>query len=142
MSISRGDGAEKDAIIASVASDAGDWAAAFFLSADSFDIEQLAAWFDDAIEVRFGNQPAIHGKMAAREAFAGFWSSIAGMRHHREALVSLGDMAAQMSIVTYSRHDGSTVSLPVASHLRRSAPGRIDRLWIFIDLAPLFAEAA
>ena len=66
--------------------------------AGSLDIEQLAGWFDDAVEVRLGNQPAIHGKAAACEAFAGFRSGIAGMRHHREALVSLGGMAAQMGL--------------------------------------------
>jgi hypothetical protein len=126
-------------IARNVAIDGDDWAGAFFRSADTFDIEQLTAWFADDVEVRFGNQPAIVGKSGAREAFAGFWSNIAGMRHAREALVSLGNMAAQMSIVTYTRHDGSEVSMPVASHLRRTGPAQIDRLWIFIDMAPLFA---
>jgi ketosteroid isomerase-like protein len=129
---------EASQIAPTVAIDGDDWAGDFFRSADSFDIEQLVGWFSDDIEVRFGNQPAITGRAAAREAFAGFWSSIGGMRHSREALVSLGDMAAQMSIVTYTRHDGSEVAMPVASHLRRAAPGKIDRLWIFIDMAPLF----
>ncbi len=128
-------------IAPTVAIDGDDWAEDFFRAADSFDIEQLVAWFADDVEVRFGNQPAIRGKAGAREAFAGFWSSIAGMRHSRESLVSLGDMAAQMSIVTYTRHDGSEVSMPVASHLRRPTPGKIDRLWIFIDMAPLFETA-
>jgi hypothetical protein len=128
-------------IAPTVAIEGDDWAAEFFRSADSFDIEQLVGWFADDIEVRFGNQPAITGKANAREAFVGFWSSIGGMRHARESLVSLGDMAAQASIVTYTRHDGSDVSMPVSSHLRRSGPGQIDRLWIFIDMAPLFAVA-
>lgn len=133
---------EAVSVAPTVAINGDDWAADFFRSADSFEIEQLASWFDDNVEVRFGNQPAIRGRGPAREAFAGFWSSIGGMRHSREALVSLGNMAAQMSIVTYTRHDGSEVSMPVASHLRQSGPGKIDRLWIFIDMAPLFAAAA
>jgi hypothetical protein len=128
-------------IAPTVAIDGEDFAAGFFRSADSFDIEQLVGWFADDIEVRFGNQPMIVGKAAAREAFTGFWSSISGMRHKREALVSLGKMAAQMSIVTYTRLDGSEVAMPVASHLRQSGPGKIDRLWIFIDMAPLFQAA-
>jgi ketosteroid isomerase-like protein len=132
---------EATLIAPTVAIDGDDWAAEFFRSADSFDIEQLTGWFAEDIEVRFGNQPAIRGKAAAREAFAGFWSNIAGMRHVRESLVLLGDMAAQASIVTYTRHDGSDVSMPVSSHLHRSGPGTIDRLWIFIDMAPLFEMA-
>ena len=128
-------------IAPTVAIEGDDWAADFFRCADSFDIEQLVGWFADDVEVRFGNQPAITGKANARAAFAGFWSSIGGMRHSRESLVSLGDMAAQASIVTYTRHDGTEASMPVSSHLRRVGPGKIDRLWIFIDMAPLFEVA-
>jgi hypothetical protein len=118
-----------------------DWAADFFRDADSFDLDRMASWFADDVEVRFGNAPAISGKDGATEAFRQFWSSIRGMRHKREALVLLGDMAAQMAIVTYIRHDGSEVPLPVASHLRRVDERKIDRLWIFIDMAPLFGGA-
>jgi ketosteroid isomerase-like protein len=119
-----------------------DWAADFFRDADSFELPRLAAWFSDDVEVRFGNQSAIQGKSDATEAFRGFWSSISGMRHLRETLVQDGDMAAQFSQVTYARHDGSEVTMPVASHLRRVGEGRIDRLWIVIDMAPLFGAAA
>jgi ketosteroid isomerase-like protein len=132
---------EATSIVPAAATSGDDWVGAFFKAADTFDIEQLVDWFADDVEVRFGNQPAINGKAQAREAFAGFWSSIGGMRHQREALVTDGDMAAQMSIVTYKRLDGSAVSMPVASHLQRSGPTQIDRLWIFIDMAPLFEVA-
>src|SRR6187402_3915359 len=99
---------------------ADDWAADFFQDADSFELSNLVAWFADDIEVRFANAPPIRGKADAEAAFAGFWSSIDGMRHERESIVLTDDLAAQMSIVTYTRHDGSEVSMPVASHLRRS----------------------
>ncbi len=118
-----------------------DWASDFFRDADSFELPRLVAWFADDVEVRFGNAPAIIGKAAAEEAFRGFWSTIAGMRHRREALVADGDMAAQFSQVTYVRHDGSEATMPVASQLRRVGPGKIDRLWIVIDMAPLFQAA-
>ncbi|WP_156680763.1 nuclear transport factor 2 family protein [Sphingomonas profundi] len=120
---------------------ADDWAADFFRDADSFDLPTLVGWFADDVEVRFGNAPAIVGKAAAEEAFRGFWSSISGMRHGRECLVVDGAMAAQFSQVTYKRHDGSEVTMPVASQLRRVGEGRIDRLWIVIDMAPLFQVA-
>lgn len=119
-----------------------DWAADFFRDADSLELPRLVSWFSDDVEVRFGNQPAIHGKGDAEEAFRAFWSNIGGMRHAREVLVQDGDLAAQFSQVTYTRHDGSTVTMPVASQLRRVGEGKIDRLWIVIDLAPLFGAAA
>lgn len=120
-------------------SDEGDWVGDFFKDADSLRLERLVAWFSDDIEVRFANQPSIRGRDAAEAAFRDFWALINGMGHRREELVLAGDLAAQMSIVTYRRKQGGEVSLPVASHLRRTVEGRIDRLWIFIDLAPLFA---
>lgn len=118
-----------------------DWAADFFRDADSFELPRLVSWFSDDVEVRFGNAPAIQGREAAAEAFRSFWSSIAGMRHIREVCLIDGDLAGQFSQVTYTRHDGSEATMPVASHLRRVGEGKIDRLWIVIDMAPLFGAA-
>ena len=120
---------------------AADWTAAFFRDADTLVVETLISWFAETVEVRFGNGDPIHGMAAAEQAFRQFYSSLSGMRHRREALVSSGDLAAQMAVVTYIRKDGSEVSMPVASHLRRVGDRKIDRLWIFIDLAPLFGAA-
>ena len=64
------------------------------------------------------------------------------MRHVRETLVRDGQTATQQSIVTYVLHDGREVSLPVASHLRRLTDGTLDRLWIYIDMAPIYAPPA
>jgi ketosteroid isomerase-like protein len=119
-----------------------DWMTDFFRAADTFSVPKLLAWFADDVEVRFGNAPPILGKTAAEQAFTQFYSGLSGMRHRCESLVVDGDMGAQMSVVTYIRKDGSEVSMPVASHLRRVGDQQIDRLWIFIDMAPLFAAAA
>ena len=116
-----------------------DWPAAFFRDADSLILENLVSWFADDVDVRFANTPSIVGKAAAEEAFRQFWSTIKGMSHRRETVVMDGDDAAQGSIVTYTRMDGKVVSMPVSSHLSRNAAGKLTRLWIYIDLAPLFA---
>ena len=115
-----------------------DWMSAFFRDADTLVVEKLISWFAETIEVRFGNAPPIHGTTAAEQAFRQFYGTLSGMRHRSEVLVSSGDLAAQMAVVTYTRRDGSEVSMPVASHLRRVGSRKIDRLWIFIDMAPLF----
>jgi ketosteroid isomerase-like protein len=119
-----------------------DWPAAFFRDADSLVLEKLAAWFADDVDVRFANAPSIIGKAAAKEAFQQFWSTITSMSHRREEIFINGDDAAQMSVVTYGRPDGSKVAMPVASMLRRDAAGKLKRLWIYIDLTPLYAESA
>jgi ketosteroid isomerase-like protein len=124
------------------AADTNDWPARFFSEVDSFSVDRLLACFADDVEVRFGNQPALHGKAAARAAFSGFYSTIAGMRHEAETVVISGDLATQQAIVIYTRKDGQDIRLPVASHLRRTPDGLVNRLWIYIDMAPLFAPAA
>lgn len=117
-----------------------DWAGAFFRDADKLDLPTLMRWFDEDIDLRLGNMPPIHGRDGARQAFEQFWSALKGMSHEREELIADGDSVMQGSIVTYTRLDDKAVSMPVASHLRRGRDGRLNRLWIYIDLAPLFAE--
>jgi len=118
-----------------------DWAAGFFRDVDTKDIEKLAAWFAENIELRFGNAPAVHGKESAVGALRQFWTTFASLRHHRESVVANGDSASQQSIVTYTLLDGRDVALPVASYLRRTAAGTLDRLWIYADMAPFYAAA-
>lgn len=119
-----------------------DWVAAFFRDADLVEIDKLAAWFADDIDLRFANNPAITDKAAAVEVMGSFYQSIAGMKHERVTIVSEGDTVAQQAIVTYSTPDGRDVPLPVASYLHRNPAGLLDKLWIYIDIAPLYATAA
>jgi hypothetical protein len=116
-----------------------DWVRDFFRDVDAFQVELLDKWFADDISLRFANNPAINDRLTAIQALSGFFSTIAGLKHEPEAIIDGGDEATQMAIVTYTRQDGSLVPLQVASYLRRNAAGKLDRLWIYIDLAPLFA---
>jgi len=117
-----------------------DWAGAFFRDADTLELPRLMRWFGPDIDLRLANVPPIAGHEAVEATFADFWSGIKGMRHVRETLVVDGDTAFQGSKVTYTRPDGTEVTMPVASHLRRDAAGTLDRLWIYIDLGPLYAD--
>lgn len=118
------------------------WVADFFRDADLLKIDKLAAWFADDIDLRFANNPPISDKATAVAVMGQFYGSIAGMRHARVTIIADGDAAAQQAIVTYTRSDGRDVPLPVSSYLRRNVAGVLDRLWIYIDVAPLYAEAS
>lgn len=117
-----------------------DWAGAFFRDADQLDLPLLMTWLGPEIDLRLANVPRILGRDAVQATFADFWSGVRGMRHLREQLVVEGETAFQGSQVTYTRLDGREVTMPVASHLRRDEAGTLDRLWIYIDLGPLYAE--
>ena len=117
-----------------------DWAGGFFRDADQLNLALLMTWFGPDIDLRLANIPPIIGREAVEGTFAEFWSGLSGMRHVRDQLVVDGDNAFQGSQVTYIRIDETAVTMPVASHLRRNSTGTLDRLWIYIDLAPLYGN--
>ena len=100
----------------------------------------MMRWFADDIDLRIANMPTVLGRAGAEQTFADFWSHLSGMSHQCVELIVTGNDAAQMAIVTYTRKDGKTVPLPVASHIRRNDDGKFTRLWIYIDIGPLFAD--
>lgn len=118
----------------------GQWVADFFRDADRLDLPAMMRWFADDIDLRIANMPAVVGRAGVEQSFADFWSHLSGMSHQRIELIVDGDDAAQMAVVTYTRKDGKTVSMPVASHIRRNDEGKFTRLWIYIDIGPLFAD--
>lgn len=118
----------------------GRWMTDFFRDADKLDLPLLMSWFAEDIDLRIANMPPAIGLPAVEKSFADFWAHLSGMSHRAEELVVKGDNGAQMSVVTYIKKDGKTVSMPVASHIRRKANGKFDRLWIYIDIGPLFAD--
>lgn len=118
----------------------GQWMIDFFRDADKLDLPLLMSWFADDIDLRIAIMPPVIGWTNVEKSFADFWANLSGMSHRAEELVVKGDNGAQMSIVTYTRKDGKVVSMPVASHIRRKSGGKFDRLWIYIDIGPLFAD--
>ncbi len=119
-----------------------EWVNDFYRDADTVDIKKLSAWFANDIDLRFANNPPIDNKDTAVSVMSEFYNSIAGMKHQRDNLFLDGAAACQQGTVTYTTHDGKDVPLPVSSYLRRNNEGLLDRLWIYIDIAPLYAEGA
>lgn len=117
-----------------------EWVNEWFRDVDAFQIEKLEPWFADDIDLRFANNPIINDKQTALHALGGFYGTIAGLSHKPQAVISSGDEVVQNSTVTYTRTDGRLVPLPVSSYLRRNAEGKLNRLWIYIDINPLYAE--
>lgn len=120
---------------------ATEWVADFFRDVDTFQIDKLEPWFADDIDLHFGNHPAVKGKDSALHGLSEFYKTISGLHHTAEAVVGSDKEVAQQGIVTYTRTDGSLVPLPVSSYMRRNDEGKLTRLWIYIDIHPLYAEA-
>ena len=80
------------------------------------------------------------GRDAVRDTWAGFCEAIDGVSHEVIEQWEQGHATIVESTVTYTRKDGSTVSLPVVT-IYRGEGEPIEDYRIFMDVAPLFAAA-
>jgi ketosteroid isomerase-like protein len=111
---------------------------AIFADIDAFDPDRFVAHLTPDAVFRFGNAEPVVGRQAIREAVAGFFATIDGMRHHVRNTWPIGDTVIVQADVEYAREDGKTVTVPNADILLFD--GDLVRDWqIYIDLTPLFA---
>ena len=108
-------------------------------SIDAKDTRGFVAYLSDDCEFRFANGPSIVGHAAIAGAVDGFWASIRSSRH--EILQAWGDATSGVceGTCTYTRHDGSTITLPFVDvlHFRGEKAARYS---IYIDVGPLYAK--
>lgn len=109
-----------------------------FASIDAMDTEGFLGFIAPNAEFRFASAPPVHGHAAIREAVDGFFSSIAALSHDLQRLVADGDSVVCEGEVTYTRHDGSTITLPFCN-VFDVQDGLISLYRIYIDVAPLYA---
>jgi ketosteroid isomerase-like protein len=109
-----------------------------FAAIDGRDASAFAAFLAPDGEFRFGNAPPVVGRDAVRDAVAGFFAAIGGCSHRLLRTWQSEGAVACEGEVTYTRRDGSAVTLPFANVF--VLRGReIASYRIYIDNAPLFA---
>ena len=108
-----------------------------FADIDSMDPDAFASHLADDVRFVFGNAEPVIGRDNVRDTWAGFCDGIAGVSHEVIEQWNTEPATIVESIVTYTRKDGSTVSLPVVT-IYRASDELIDDYRIFMDVAPLF----
>ena len=103
--------------------------------------EGVAGFIAEDGEFRFGNAPPVTGRAAIRAAVAGFFAAIGGCRHRLLRTWTGHGTAACEGEVTYTRRDGSTLTVPFANVFELDG-GRIRSYRIYIDNTPLFSAPA
>ena len=111
--------------------------AQLFTDIDSMEPERFSQHLADDVTMRFGNADPIHGRAAVQQAWADFCAGLAGVSHERLRSWESDAGTVAEANVTYTKPDGSTVTVPVVT-LYTEGDGGIDDYRIFIDLAPLF----
>ena len=112
-----------------------------FRDIDRMDADAWAAYLAPDAVMRFGNAEPVHGREACRDALAGFYDTISGLRHEIAEQWQQDSATIVEATVTYTRTDGRDVPVPVVTIYRTNADDLIADYRVYIDLAPVFAES-
>ena len=118
--------------------DTPDWVPQMFAAIDAMDADAFVSFLTDDACFRFGNAPAVTGRANIRDGVGGFFGTIKALRHRLSHTWAYADAAICEGEVTYTRNDGSEVTVPFANVLHLT-DGRVSAYHIYIDLTPLYA---
>ncbi|MBK8550660.1 MAG: nuclear transport factor 2 family protein [Ignavibacteria bacterium] len=108
-----------------------------FNDIDKMDADKFVEYLDEDVSFRFGNAPAVTGKKAVRDAVDGFFKSIKGISHKKLRMWLHPDSVLYQGIVTYTRHDGSELTVPYLNLFLLNGE-KIKDYMIYIDISHLY----
>lgn len=121
--------------------DRGRLLAELFAAIDAMDTPGFLGKLSPTAAFRFGSSPAVQGKGGIGSVIDGFFATIAAISHEITRQVNDGPLLVCEGTVTYTRHDGSTITLPFANFLEFDGD-QISDYRIYVDIAPLYATVA
>jgi hypothetical protein len=108
-----------------------------FRAIDAKDPARFASFLSPDCRFRFGNLPEVVGAERVRDFVAGFFDSIESLSHEIRERWSVPGGLVCHGQVTYTRKDGSQLSVPFANVFRIDAAG-IREYLIFADTSQLY----
>lgn len=111
-----------------------------FTAVDGMDAEAFASFLADDVVFRFANADPVQGKEATREVVAGFFAAIKALHHDIDRVWEQDDAVICEGMVTYTRHDSTTLEVPFVIVLIL-AGGLIGEYLIYVDASELFPAA-
>jgi ketosteroid isomerase-like protein len=112
------------------------WITQLFASIDAMDPDAFVSFVTDDAVFRYGSNPPTEGKRAIREAVAGVFSMFRGIGHTLEGTWVHPDAVFVQGLVHYTRHDGSTITLPFLNCFKMRGE-KVREYLIYIDPTPL-----
>jgi len=94
----------------------------------------------DEAQFRFANHPPVVGKDAIVNFLEAWFQSIAAIKHSNLQVREGDGFVLTEGTVTYTRHSGSTLSVPFAN-VFNMVDGKIKDYLIFVDNSTLYTEA-
>ena len=117
---------------------AGFDAGGVFAAIDRKDTTAFVGFLTDDAVFRFGSAPPVQGREAITAAIDGFFGTITGLSHTLAKVVTDGSTQFIEGEVTYTRLDGTEITLPFADVFEYSGQ-RIRHYKIYMDISPLYA---
>jgi len=110
-----------------------------FEAIDAQDTSKFLTFLSSDVRFQFGNWPASVGRDAVGEAVDGFFASISALSHDLLNVWVLEDHIIARGEVTYTRKDGSQLTLPF-TNVFGIAEDKINDYQIYMDINPLYAQ--
>lgn len=107
-----------------------------FAAVDAMDTTAFAAFLAEDAQFRFGNLPVVTGREAIKGFLGAWFPSIAAIRHDHLVIRDFGDTAFIEGRVTYTRGNGTVLSVPFAN-VFDMVNGRIQGYRIYVDNSAL-----
>jgi ketosteroid isomerase-like protein len=115
-----------------------EWMERLFAAIDGKDADAFVGFLtDDALFV-FGNASPVPGKAAIRDLLVGFFISIRALRHDVTDVWALPGVVVAIGQVTYTRHDGSKLTVPFADVFKLQK-GLVREYLIHVDASKLYS---
>lgn len=115
------------------------WLDGLFASIDEMNVERFVRFLTPDATFRFGSAAPAKGEDEIREAVEGFFASISGCRHVLGKIIAGDGTLVCEGEVTYTRHDGSEITLPFANVFELDGE-LVSHYKIYADAGPLYAE--
>jgi len=114
------------------------WLKDLYRKVDAMDAKGFADVFLPDGVLQWANAEPLRGPAPIEQTIAGFFGTIAGLRHEFVNVVEHGEHVFFEARVTYTRKDGSHVSVNACTTFRRNGD-KVAHCSVYVDLAPLYA---
>jgi uncharacterized protein (TIGR02246 family) len=114
------------------------WIEDLFAAIDAKDADRFVSFITEDGAFVFGNAPPATGRAAIRDVVAGFFASIRGLSHDVRDVSIDGDRVWSRGIVTYVRHDASSLTVPFCNYFEMR-DGGVHHYQIYVDASALYA---
>lgn len=113
------------------------WINDLFRAIDNRDARTFLSFLTDEVFFRFGNAEPVHGKNNVGNVVKGFFESISNIQHDITESWSLDNKTVCHGFVTYTRLDGSSLTVPFAN-IFYTQENKIREYLIFADISRLY----